>query len=284
MKPKFENVQLNEVETSFAVQNVTLDEFEFNWHYHPEYEITFIRRGSGTRYVGDSIENFYDFDLTMIGPNLPHTWVSMKSEKPPLSSTVIQFKEDFISTWIKYPEFAELQLLLENCKRGLYFTLSNNNEFSYLIEDLLNQTGIRKIIVFLKLLYVLSQQNSVVLSSNDYVFIKSEINNKRINKIYNYVQQNFSKSVSATEGASLINLSESAFCHFFKKSTGKTFSDYINEVRISHACNLLLLTDTTISEVAFSCGFDSLTYFNRVFKSKKHATPRDFKKRKKDYN
>jgi len=278
MKAFLEHINIGDGDKTFNSYDLCLTKFEFRWHYHPEYEITLITRGSGKRIVGDSFENFSDGDLVMIGPFVPHTWVSSQTEQSPLTATVVQFSEKYISGILNFKECAAIKTLLEKSTRGLFYEQQKTMAASKLIRDLPVKTGFERVLLFLQLLNLLSIETNTALASAHYQPVNGRGQESRINKVCGFLQKNFTGTVSVHKTAELIHLSDSAFCRFFKRATGVTFSDYVNELRISHACYLLTASDKTIAEIAAESGFESITYFNRIFLKKKKAGPREFRK------
>lgn len=279
MRASYEDINSKKGNQSFVAYHRDAPAFEFKWHYHPEYELTLITRGSGKRLVGDSYENFESGDMVLIGPGLPHTWVSDRGRKTGSSAVVIQFSEQFIHSFLQLPESAGLDRLLTDAAHGVFFPGRYNKAIAEAISSLPREKGMDKIIGLLTILYRLSQQKRVQLASSYFNSVKGKETEKRINRVCQYVQKHAGEPISLTRTASLVHLSGSAFCRFFKRVTGKTFSDYVNDIRIGNACNLLTGSDKTIAEIAFQSGFESLTYFNRVFLKKKQVTPRDFRNR-----
>lgn len=278
MRASFENIAAQKGALAFHVFRLSMPEFIFHWHYHPEYELTWIVRGEGKRMAGDSIESFRDGDLVLLGSGLPHTWSSEKQarQKKLLESVVIQFPQSLFDGLIGCFEFTAIKKMMQQSSRGLVFSITA--ELTELLQSLPEKKGAERIAVLILLLEKLTQQKPRVLSSADFTAVKGEENEKRINKVYSYVQQHFTRPVKLEKIAAYIHLSPSAFCKFIKRVSGKTFSDYVNDVRIAHACRLLTETDNTISAIAYASGFESLTYFNRVFLKKKKMTPVKYRK------
>jgi AraC-like DNA-binding protein len=279
MKALYEDLKARKGNDSFRAFRLEVPGFEFNWHYHPEYEITLIEKGSGKRLVGDSYDNFEPGDLVMIGKELPHTWASDKMVKGKSSAVVIQFNEDILQGLLKLAEFENLKKLLSNSRQGLYYPQKNTLEITGLIKNLPDKKGIEKITALLQILDKLCYEKHISLASAYFQPVKGGLNEKRITRVCQYIQENSAEKISIENAAALIHLSKSAFCKFFKRTTGKTFSDYVNEIRIGHACFLLAETDKTIANICYGSGFESLTYFNRVFFKKKGARPKEFRNR-----
>ncbi|MEP7127670.1 MAG: AraC family transcriptional regulator [Chitinophagales bacterium] len=279
MKATFEDIKVKKGVQSFLAFRFTVPGFPFKWHYHPEYELTLIESGYGKRLVGDSLKNFESGDLVLLGPELPHTWESVPAiQKKKCTATVIQFSDEFMKPFMELSEFKEVKKLLTDCRRGLFFkTVATESMIE--VKALAEETGPQRVIRFLHLLSLLSGMRSQPLSSSYFNPVKGVESENRINQVCQYVIRNFSKEISVNDAAKQIHLSSSAFCKFFKRTTGKTFSDYVNEIRIAQACTLLTETDRTIAAIAGACGFESITYFNRVFRRKKAMTPVLFRKR-----
>lgn len=275
MKAVFEDIASKKGNESFLAYAFAVSHFEFKWHYHPEYELTLITKGSGKRLVGDSYENFETGDLILLGPDLPHTWTSDQSAAQPSAAVVIQFSQDFADSFLQLSEFRNVSALLAAAPRGLFFP--NALTVFRSVELLPETSGVEKVAALLTILQKLTEQKYVKLSSEYFNPVKGEETENRINKVCQFIQRNASTDITLEHAAGLIHLSKSAFSKFFKRATGKTFSDYVNDIRIGNACYLLTGSDKAINEIAFKTGFESLTYFNRVFLKKKGVTPRDFR-------
>lgn len=268
---------------SFVAYDLNVPRFEFNWHYHPEYELTLITKGKGKRLVGDSHENFEAGDLVLLGPELPHTWVSEQNKSQSAGrqgkaiAVVIQFSEKFIEGFLQPAECAGIKKLLAQARVGVHFQKRKIELVNELIAQLPGKAGVEKIAALLNILNGLAQKKYKLLASPFFLRVKGKTNEKRINTVCQYIQKHAGEKISITKAASLIHLSDSAFCKFFKRGIGKTFSDYVNTIRIGNACHLLTETDKTIAEIAFASGFESLTYFNRIFLKKKKLRPAEFR-------
>ncbi len=278
MKAVFENVDAIKGNQSFVAYSFTAPAFDFRWHYHPEFELTLITEGFGRRLIGDSHENFRAGDLVLIGSGLPHTWASELSVHKSVSAIVIQFSAAFITNFSQYTECSDIQELLRYASRGLAFSTENDPKIVKMIRKLPTKTGLKRITSLLEILQKLSSNTQTKLASEFYIANKSKGSEQRINKICGHLQANFSQQLSLDEAAAMVHLSRSAFCKFFKRMMKTNFSDYLNEIRIANACLLLAETDKTIREIAMDSGFESLTYFNRIFFRKKEKTPSAFRK------
>ncbi|MEY5068652.1 MAG: hypothetical protein RLZ47_514 [Bacteroidota bacterium] len=278
MKPRFEQLSAIKGNHSFLCYELNVPDFDFYWHYHPEYELTCILQGRGKKLVGDSYENFKEGDLVLLGPNLPHTWISDKRRKENCRAIVIQFSPAFVEQILQFQELAPLEKLFINSYKGLQLNQLRTNQCVTLMQEMIGASEVHKFSLLLKLFDLLSTMQSTSLASAKYRAMKGNDNQQRINQVFQYVEQEFRQGLSLKKAADSIHLSQSAFCKFFKRASGKTFSDYTNDIRIAHACQLLMETDMPIQEIALESGFESLTYFNRVFLKKKKLRPRAFRK------
>lgn len=278
MRPKLEQLSHLLQNHSVLCYELSYPSFEFYWHYHPEYELTYIVNAEGKRLVGDSFESFKTGDLVLLPPNLPHTWITEPEEGEMHKAIIIQFSKSFIEPFLAFKEFEAIGSLLMNSQKGLFFPDFMDTAVMDLIIEMPKSSGVITFTGLLRLLELLANTPSITLASPGYRLLKGNENEQRINQILRYVQDNFGQEISLQKAAGLVHLSESAFCKFFKRMSGRTFSDYANEIRISNACRLLIETDLPVSGIAHESGFDSLTYFNRVFRRKKNMSPVEFRR------
>jgi len=276
MKAILEDVKSNQGASSFYAFRYQVPFFQFKWHYHPEYELTYIVKGNGYRIVGNSYEYFNDGDLVLLGNHLPHTWSGKLNDDIKSDAVVIQFSKEFIAPFLGLNESLLIKDMLNTSVRGIRF--EPDAELVAKIIALTETNGVDKILKLISILDDLSKKQPILIASNSFHNVVSKKNEIRINKVCLYIQNNFHTKISLKEVADLIYLTESNFCKFFKKATGKTYSDYLNELRINEACRLLVQTEKSINQISFECGFESLSYFNRVFLSKKEMTPSKYRK------
>lgn len=251
------------------------------WHFHPEFEITYILNGRGTLFTGDRIFTYEEDELFFIGPNLPHELRSDIVEDPDnySRSISIHFKYDFLNEGIyELPEMIQLKELLSKANRGIRVT---EEQIKARIKDhivqLPHMNGLKRVIKLLEILETISASSGIkFLSSNSFTQSIDQGQDYRINRIYKYVMQNFKKSISISEVAELVNMTNTSFCRYFKKRTNKSFIAYLNEIRIGYACKLLLEGKYTVAEVAFECGYEYVSYFNKIFKEIKGMTPSEY--------
>ena len=280
MRARLENISPKMQGRTIFGLSINQTRFDSLWHYHPEYELTYIIKGNGRRMVGDDMENFNEGDLVLLGPDLPHTWIGERSSTTENNiALVIQFSEEFLAPFLSLIEMKSMNELLTKSERGIrclkFQPIAIEKRMMQIIED----TTIKRVTGLIELLYDLSNKKYKILASHKFNIIKNEKTESRLNKVLLYIQKNYRNTIKLQEASELIHLSNTAFCKFFKRSVGKTFSDYLNDLRILHACTLLIETDKPISQVATESGFENLAYFNRVFLKKKKSQPTIFRRR-----
>lgn len=258
--------------------------FTYPWHFHAEYEIIYFKKGTGTRFVGNNMENFRDGDFILIGSNLPHYMKSDDSYHSPDSTlrtqgTIIQFEQDFMQYSIRhYMQFVKIRKLLDDSQRGVYFPAGCSDKVTALLEHIPLESGMDQILSLLQLLKEMSEISSkVILPPSEQM---SEIHsNSRLDKILSHLNQNYTRCINLNEISCLAAMSPPSFCRFFKSKTGKTFKNYILDMRIGYACKLLSIDTMNISQISTECGFDTISHFNKSFKKNTGFTPTEYKKR-----
>lgn len=257
--------------------------FEYPIHNHPEFELTFVTGSAGTRIVGDSTQIYTDDDLVLIGPYLFHKWddeIQQGTSSNPCRVITIQFDMHlFDKAFLTKKPFANIQTLLINAGRGIRFTGKTIRQAKSKIQKLTSLSGVESATEFLLLLDTLSQ-------SGEYEFLASEgfnvnaiqVNSKRLHAAYQYIRKHFHESgLKMSDVAAELNLGDSAFSHFFKKATNRSFSEYLIALRIENACKLLIESDEQISRIAFLSGFNNMANFNRRFREAHGCTPMKFR-------
>lgn len=251
------------------------------WHYHPECEITFVNKGSGALFIGDKVMKYSNDELVIIGPNLPHEWRSdFKDQEDFYSeSYAVHFKKDFIGEdFYKVPEANLIGRLLDAAGRGLKVSAPGTRT---LVKEkliaLLKAEKMERINLLLSILNDISVCSSLeFLSSVSFVNSIQDDSNFRMNKIYKYVMTNFKYKLSIAQVAEEVCMTHTSFCRFFKRCTNKSFVQYVNEIRVGYACKLLFEQQLTVSQIAFECGFENLSNFNKQFKRIKNLSPREY--------
>jgi AraC-like DNA-binding protein len=257
--------------------------FTFPWHYHKEFEIVYVLKSYGKRYVGDSAEDFAEGDLVLLGSNLPHFWKSdpvfyKQDSNLKVNALIVQFPE--ILSEIKadaFPEFNKIRELMRRAERGVQFIKPDVLTIGPKLQNLLNLTGFERYIEFINMLEIMaSGKHYRLLASPATKQIMSTGMDSRLERVLNYFNYNYTSELKVTEIAQQIGMNPASFCRFFKKGTRKTIVEYIHEMRIGYACKLLMEGSKNISEIAYECGFNNISNFNRIFKKKMELTPSDY--------
>ena len=258
--------------------------FAYPIHNHPEFELTFVSGSAGNRIVGDSTGQYKDEDLVLIGPYLFHKWddeLKQGTKENPCRVMTIQFDMHLFdkALFAKKP-FSQLQTLLVNSGRGIRFYGRTRKEAARQMEKLMKLNGVQSAAGFLLLLDVLAKSKEYeYLASEGFNANPVQVNSKRLHAAYQYILQHFKESsLKMSDVAKEVNLGDSAFSHFFKKATNRSFSDYVIAMRIEHACKMLIESDEQVGRVAFLSGFNNIANFNRIFKDTHQCTPLHFRK------
>lgn len=283
LKAEFELVPKSE-QCSFAFREFKLPAFASPWHFHPEFELTYIVQSCGRRFVGDRIAPFGPGDLVLIGANLPHFWhndAPTRKGEPPAHSMVIQFRREcFGADFFSLPELSSVHRLLQTAGRGLRFTGRTRDAVAAVMLETRSRAGLEQLIDLLTIFKLLTQaQEPCVLSSAGFVPCLDERAGERINHAYQYVFTHFAEKLRYEEVARDTGMSLSAFCHYFRRVTGRALSDFVKEVRVGHARRLLIETSDTVAEVAYSSGFETLSNFNQQFRELSGLNPSEYRRR-----
>jgi len=286
MEPKFESVQADAA-SSFRCLWFTCESFaeDHTWHYHPEFELIWIVRSRGTRFVGDNIEPYHPGNLTLIGPNLPHCWHDEREdggERP--EALVLQFRPETLGhDFFDLPEFEPIKRLLRASKCGLHVDGETAACIQSKMRSLVDKRGVRKLIELLDILYVLSESSHDLrtLASPDYHIANdiTEVNRQRIEQIHRYVRQNLDNEINQTEIARIVGLTPPAFSRFFRRATGQTFVGFVNIIRIGEVCRVMADSRDCITTIALGCGYNNMANFNRQFLAVKGMSPSQYREK-----
>lgn len=285
MKARLEKLTL-EPKYSFVVQKDDYPYYPTPWHYHPEYELVLVVKSTGQRIVGDRTENFEDGDLVFLGPNLPHAYKndaiyykgipSLRAE-----AIVIHFREDFLGKdFFHLPEMIPVNQLLDKAKFGLKINGKTRAAITEYMHEMLSESGHKRIIKLLAILELLSVTNEYEpLASPGFIQKYTASGTERITRVHEYIIINFRKDISLTDIAEVACMSVPSFCRFFKSCTRKSFSQYLNEIRIGYACKLLVEDKYYISKICYESGFNNMSNFNLQFKKITGMSPLQYKKK-----
>ncbi len=270
---------------AFVIKELIAPCFDVNWHFHSEYQLFTVLKGRGTRFIGDHMKAFKEGDMVFTGPNLPHLWRSDNSyfdSKNGLKThgIVIYFPDDFLGNSVfAMEEFAEIALVLQKSDRGIEINGKTNQAIRLMMQELLYMKGGQSIIQLLQILNkMVDSADCLPITQAGYINMNKESETDRMGQVYEFVMKNFKEKITLEQAAEIANLSVSAFSRYFKTRVNKSFSDFLSEVRISHACKLLHEEEMNISEISFECGFFTLSNFNKQFKERTGKTPLAYKK------
>jgi AraC-like DNA-binding protein len=259
------------------------------WHFHPETEIIYIEKGSGTRFVGDHSEAFEEGDIGLVGPNLPHVWRSdpiYRENIPGLTAhvQVVHFHDSILKGPLaKLTEMQGINQLLFESQFGIKFYGSARESIEFQMKALIKSTGIEKLLQLLKILDFMSvTDEKQLLASSGYSKIRKSADFDRFDKAHRFMIDNFQKNISLETVSDIIGMTPTSFCRYFKKRTKKTFHAVLNEIRIGHACKLLIEGKMNISGLAYESGFNNISNFNEQFKKLKGISPSQYIKNRKN--
>ncbi|HYF47894.1 MAG TPA: AraC family transcriptional regulator [Planctomycetota bacterium] len=277
---KLETVPLDAA-ASFAVLQFHGSHYPFFWHYHHEVEIALIIRGSGLRYIGDAVGHFDEGDLCLLGSNLPHCYVSQPLRRNPVHSMVIQFREDCLGErFIKAPETRAFRDLLVRAERGLQVRGETRRAVYDRLLEMLNQPvgSLEHLNGFLWIMTTLAQSDELYpLSVAGHAPLAKAASHERLNNVLKMLDASMPEAPSQSEIAAKARLSPPAFSRFFRRCMGKTYIEYVNELRIARVCRVLLESDVSVTEAAYKAGFNNLSNFNEQFRRLKNMTPREYR-------
>lgn len=265
----------------FTIFSRVKSAFDFPLHYHEEFELNFIQNAKGARrVVGDHIEEIDEVELVLVGSNLQHAWFTHRCTSREIREITIQFHKDlFDEKFLRRNQLSFIRTMLEKSLRGILFSRETAQALAPRIIELNQKHGFDSVLELMSILHDLSiSRNMRILSDASFTnHDQYTYNSRRIEKTLEYMNQNFDKSITLSEVARLANMSDAAFSRFFKQRTGNTFIDSLTEIRLGHASRMLIDTTQSIAEVAYNCGFNNISNFNRIFKKKKGCTPKDFR-------
>jgi len=252
------------------------------WHYHPEVELIYFIKGNTTAVIGDVFKEFREGDLVLLGANFPHVLQESKDFKlqnPEIEpfGLIIQFTEDFLGKeFLIKPEIAVIKDLLQKAARGLQFMHNVSGKVKGLLNRLPQQKDSRKLLYLLEILFTLAETDDFDFLVHQEYNYEIRHDEERMKRIHEFVYKHFREKITITDVASVAHMTEASFCRYFKSRTLKTFSHFLNEIRIAYACKLLQEKNTTVTDACFASGFGSLPYFSRKFKYLVKMSPQQY--------
>jgi AraC-like DNA-binding protein len=276
MKAEYEKIA-PDLGSSFKLIQWKSKNDRFFWHSHPEHEIIYVKKGSGKLHIGNHLGEYKEGEILVLGANLPHSGLGygLLDEH---EEVIVQLKEDFLGNgFLDVPELNPVKRLFSRASLGIAFSGKIAAEVAPKIEDLNQQTGLERLINLLDILKILSHAPDYKILNNRNVKYDFRIKDeRRIKKIYTFVEENYSRQIDIKEMAEISNLTVPSFCRYFKKMTHYTFTDFLNDFRINNACKELE-SDKNISEICFDSGFNNISHFNKTFKQIKQKSPKAYR-------
>lgn len=279
MKPQLLKISLPS-QNSFSIRQDVVPHFYNRWHYHAEVELVHIQQGRGTQFVGDSIQRFAPGDVLLVGANLPHYWRCDADYFTPESdlqaqATVVHFRPDFWgAALLELPESRQLTHLLEQATRGIRLHGPVRDAVRRLLARLLTATGVTRLALLFRILTIVAATDELeLLASSPHHPHGNECDTERINSIYAYSLAHFQQAIPLADIAAVANLSVHSFCRYFKAHTRKSYSRFLLELRVRHACQLLQSGPLSIAQVCYESGFNQFSSFNKYFKQIMGMTP-----------
>ena len=260
--------------------------FDPNWHFHSEYQLFIVLKGTGTRCIGDHVQPFKSGDLVLTGPNLPHLWRSDPEyfegdDQLWTEGIVIYYPEDFFANpFLQKMEVYSIRQLLLRSERGIAFRGGTAQTVREMIRELVQKQDFDSILQLLNILQVLSRSEEYTLLANPgYSNTLKASDTERMNKVHAYVMKNFREKITLDEVAALANMTPSSFSRYFKTHANKTFSEFLTGIRIGYSCKLLIEKKMNITQACYDSGFNTLSNFNRQFKTFTQYTPLEYRRK-----
>ncbi|MGB3065519.1 AraC family transcriptional regulator [Sphingobacterium thalpophilum] len=272
---------------SFNARQDSTPQYHNLWHYHEELELIYFAKGSGTQFIGDSVRRFESGDITLVGSNLPHYWlfdeIYLKKDQPqPADIRVIHFKENFWGhDFINLPENQQIKELMRTAKRGIALSAKSKSKTIQYINDILRSAGTARIICLLEILVcVAAEEQHDLLTSETFTVQLQNQDADRMRIAMQYIGENYRDQIRLQELASLTGMTPNSFCRYFKSQVGKTLFQFLIEMRVKTACNLLRENKHTVKQICFDSGFQNFSSFHKYFKNITGTTPLNFQKLK----
>ncbi len=284
MKPQLLKVATGPT-NSFSVRQNMIPYMNNRWHFHPEVELIHFHKGGGMQFVGDSIMRFRPDDIVLVGSNLPHYWrfndVYLQNNNDAVAyTTTIHFIENFWGDrFLNLPENKQIKVLLDKAKRGILITGEAGKKVSKLMEQTYQSTGVHRMLALIKCLVAIADEDHLtMLSSIGFQADLSDAENERINSVYEHSLSHFQRKIPLEEISDIAGMTPNSFCRYFKERTGKTFSQFLTEIRIGYACKLIVENQMSMKQLCFESGFNNFSCFHKNFKLIMGQTPQGYQK------
>lgn len=254
--------------------------FDFPLHCHNEFELNLITHARGAkRIVGYHMSEIDDSELVLVGGNLPHAWFTHQCKSSEIHEITIQFHKDlFDDKFLGRNQMSGIKSLLQRSYQGILFSKETAHRIKPRLESLISCKGFNSVLELMSVLQELSVSTDIqILSQATPVSNTPDLKSHRLERVFDFIRINYAREISLKEVSDMVNMPEVSFSRFFKKRTGRTFIESLNDIRIGHATRMLINSTHTISEISYKCGFNNLSYFNRMFKRKNGCTPSIFR-------
>ncbi|HVI44490.1 MAG TPA: AraC family transcriptional regulator [Chitinophaga sp.] len=269
-------------ECSFTVRRDIGERMLNIWHYHPELELLYIRKSSGTWLIGDYIGPFQGGDIVLIGAHLPHSfqhediYINATSETP--GEAIVALFNEEITGIATLPEMKKVQQLLQLSKRGIRTGNSISSQVAAIMEEMPAQAPGQRLLTLYHILYLIAESGDYeMLSSEGFHYKPLPGDSQRLKVLIEHMHKHFLNKPSLEDAAAMVHMTPTAFCRYFKNKTGKTFVGFLTQLRIAYACQLLINTDNTITEICYECGYNTLSHFINMFKLITGKKPLEYK-------
>lgn len=260
--------------------------FQAPFHSHPELELVYVKESYGKRIVGNTVEQFVPGDMVFLGSDIPHVWLNDEIYYQGISTLkakaiVVYFnKEIFGPAFYELKETQKINSFFNQAVRGVAITGKTNQLIAKKLEKLVQKKDFEMIVGLFKILALLSESSDIAFINSDLYIPTNEKSKKdRLSAVFEYLKENYNEEISLIKIAEIANLTPTSFCRMFKLKTKKSFVEYLNEIRVSNACKLLIETDLGISEIAYKCGYKTASNFNQLFKKLTGTTPKEYRKK-----
>ncbi len=264
----------------FTIFERTKSEFDFPLHYHEEMELNLIINAKGAkRVVGDHVGEIDELELVLVGPNIPHVWKTHHCTSREIHEITIQFHKDlFEEKMLRRNQLHFIKSMFEKSNKGILFSQSTTQQVTPRLKNLRSKQGFDSVLELMSIFHDLSiSRNMQLLSESNFSTVQATYKSRRIEKVMEYMRLNFDQPIDLSQVAKIASMTEVAFSRFMKSQTGVGFIDSLLDIRLAHASRLLIDTHQPIAEIAYNCGFNNISNFNRLFKKKKGCTPKTFR-------
>lgn len=265
---------------SFRVLRIDQDYAGCSWHFHPELQLCHVISGSGQRLIGDRVCPIEPGEVVLLGANVPHVWRYDSAGMEPVDAIVVHFDEQlFGAEWLQKKEFQDVRLLLSRAGQGLLARGSLRESVAVQLQQLPETQGLARVISLLEILHKLSESRQLSpICSSGYQPVAARLDVERLRRACDYIAEHAFGCIDRDTVAQVVHMSGSGFSRFFKTHTGLTFQEFVADVRVSKACQLLISTNDGMASIAAACGFGDLTTFNRAFRKLRDCTPSDYRR------